>query len=61
MNFDNIVAEIQQKYERERGKSEREKFLNFDNDATEIPAAQIPCPTARVCSVLQVRVPEKKN
>ena len=43
MNFGNSVAEIQQKYERER-KSGREKILNFGNYITEIiteiPAAQ---------------------
>ena len=35
VNFGNGVAEIQQKYERERG---REKILNFGNVITEIPA-----------------------
>ena len=51
MNFGNTVAEIQQKYERERGKSGREKILNFSNGVTEIPAAQISCPSVS-CGVL---------
>ena len=38
MNFGNGVVEIQQKYERERKKSGREKILNFGNHITEIPA-----------------------
>ena len=39
MNFGYGVAEIQQKYERER-KSGREKILNFGNVITEILAAR---------------------
>ena len=47
VNFGNGVAEIQQKYEREREKvgerkrkSGREKILNFGNHINEIPVAQ---------------------
>ena len=39
VNFGNGIAEIQQKYEREREKG-REKILNFSNHITEIPIAQ---------------------
>ena len=39
MNFSNIVAKIQQKYEREREKV-GEKILNFGNHVTEILVAQ---------------------
>ena len=39
VNFGNGVAEIQQKYERER-KSGWEKILNFGNHITEIPITQ---------------------
>ena len=39
VNFDNGVAEIQQKYEREREKVEERKSRNFSNHITEIPAA----------------------
>ena len=39
MNFNNGVAEIQQKYEKEREKV-REKILNFSNHITKIPAAE---------------------
>ena len=38
MNFGNTVAEIQQKYEREREKVG--EILNFGNVITEIPAAR---------------------
>ena len=40
MNFNNGVAEIQQKYEKEREKV-REKILNFSNHITKIPTAEI--------------------
>ena len=51
VNFGNMVAEIQQKYERER---EREKvrereYMNFDNVITEISADRSACPS--VCAV----------
>ena len=59
MNFGNIVAEIQQKYERERGKSGREKILNFGNGVTEILAAQIPYPS--VSCARSVSAPKKKK
>ena len=39
VNFGNGVAEIQQKYEREK-KSGRKKILNFSNHVFEIPVAQ---------------------
>ena len=59
MNFSNNVGEIQQKYERERGKRGREKILNFGNGVTKIPAAQIPCPS--VSCARSVSAPKKKK
>ena len=38
VNFGNGIAEIQQKYGREK-KSGREKILNFSNHITKIPIA----------------------
>ena len=54
VNFSSGVAEIQQKYEREREKV-REKILNFRNHITEIIAAQTCWPTGcEVCSKCEV-------
>ena len=44
VNFGNIVAKIQQKYEREREKVGEKECKNFDNVIIEIP-------TARVCEL----------
>ena len=49
MNFGNTVAEIQQKYERERGKVGERECMNFGNVITEIPAARLTCPS--VCAM----------
>ena len=49
MNFSNTVAEIQQKYEREREKVEERECMNFDNVITEIPIARSACPS--VCAM----------
>ena len=49
MNFGNIVAEIQQKYEREREKVGERECMNFRNVITEIPVAQSACPS--VCAL----------
>ena len=38
MNFGNTVAEIQQKYEREKEKVGERECMNFGNVITEIPA-----------------------
>ena len=46
MNFGNIVAEIQQKYETEREKVGERKRMNFGNVITEIPATRSTCPSA---------------
>ena len=58
VNFGNGVAEIQQKYERKR-KSGREKFLNFGNHITEIPAAQT-CWSKTNCGNDIAEIGEKK-
>ena len=51
MNFSNAVAEIQQKYEREREEVEERKCMNFGNVITEIPATRSACPSVYVvCS-----------
>ena len=51
MNFGNTVAEIQQKYEREREKVGEKECKNFDNVIIEIPAARSACPSVWVvCS-----------
>ena len=49
MNFGNTVAEIQQKYERERGKVRERECMNFGNVITEIPATRLAC--SSVCAV----------
>ena len=49
MNFGNIIAEIQQKYEREREKVRERECMNFGNVITEIPATRSACPS--VCAV----------
>ena len=49
MNFGNTIAEIQQKYEREREKVGERECMNFGNVITEIPAAQSIC--LSVCAV----------
>ena len=49
MNFGNIVAVIQQKYEREREKVGERECMNFGNVITEIPAARLAC--SSVCVV----------
>ena len=61
VNFGNTIAEIQQKYEREREKvGEREReCMNFDNVITEIPAAQSVC--LSVCAVCSKWDVLKKN
>ena len=41
VNFGNTVAEIQQKYEREREKVGEKECKNFDNVIIEIPAAWV--------------------
>ena len=45
MNFGNTVAEIQQKYEREREKVGERECMNFSNVITEIPIARSACPS----------------
>ena len=45
MNFGNIIAEIQQKYEREREKVRERECMNFGNVITEITAARSACPS----------------
>ena len=60
MNFGNSVAEIQQKYEREREKVGERECMNFGNVITEIPAAWSAC--SSVCAVcLNWDVPKKKK
>ena len=49
MNFGNTVAEIQQKYERERQKVGERECMNFGNVITKIPAARSAYPS--VCVV----------
>ena len=49
VNFGNTVAEIQQKYEREREKVGERECMNFGNVITKIPAAWSACPS--VCAV----------
>ena len=59
VNFGNTVAEIQQKYERERENVGERECMNFDNVITEIPAARLTCPSmCAVCSKWDVL---KKN
>ena len=43
VNFGNTVAEIQQKYEREREKVGERECMNFGNVITEIPATWSAC------------------
>ena len=45
VNFGNIIAEIQQKYEREREKVRERECMNFGNVITEITAALSACPS----------------
>ena len=52
MNFSNGVAEIQQKYEREREKSWREKILNFGNHIIKILLPKLADRMARSVLVL---------
>ena len=49
MNFGNSIAEIQQKYEREREKMGEREYMNFCNVITEIHAARSAYPS--VCAV----------
>ena len=49
MNFSNTVAEIQQKYEREREKVRERECMNFDNVIIEILTARSVYPS--VCAV----------
>ena len=49
MNFGNTIAEIQQKYEREREKVGERECMNFGNVIIEIPATRSACPS--VCAV----------
>ena len=61
MNFGNTVAEIQQKYEREREKVGERECMNFSNVITEIPTAQSACPSVwAVCLKWDV-LKKKKN
>ena len=51
VNFGNTVAEIQQKYEREREKVGERECMNFGNLIIEIPVARLAYPSAcGVCS-----------
>ena len=50
MNFGNIIAVIQQKYEREREKVGERECMNFANVITEIPAARLACSSVCVVS-----------
>ena len=59
VNFGNTVVEIQQKYEREREKVGERECMNFSNVITEIPAAQLACPS--VCAVCSKWDVLKKN
>ena len=60
VNFGNTVAEIQQKYEREREKVGERECMNFGNVITKIPAAWSACPSVcAVCSKWDVL--KKKN
>ena len=58
VNFDNSVAEIQQKYERKR-KIWREKILNFGNHITQISIAQTYWPKTN-CGNVIVEIGGKK-
>ena len=49
MNVGNTVAEIQQKYEREREKVGERECMYFGNVITEIPSARSTC--SSVCAV----------
>ena len=61
MNFGNTVAEIQQKYEREREKVEERECMNFGNVITEIPATRSACPSVcAMCSKWDVLIKKKK-
>ena len=59
MNFGNTIAEIQQKYEREREKVGERECMNFGNVITEIPAVQSVC--LSVCAVCSKWDVLKKN
>ena len=59
MNFSTGVAEIQQKYEREKEKVGERECMNFGNVITEIPAAQSVC--LSVCAVCSKWDVLKKN
>ena len=62
MNFGNTVAEIQQKYEREREKVGERECMNFGNVITKIPAARSACPSVCVvCSKWDVLKKKKKK
>ena len=49
VNLGNTIAEIQQKYEREREKEGERECMNFGNVITEIPIVRSTCPS--VCAV----------
>ena len=57
VNFGNGVAEIQQKYEREREKV-GEKILNFGNVITEIPATRTTCPCSKKKPIVAMPLPK---
>ena len=62
MNISNTIAEIQQKYEREREKVGERECMNFGNVITEIPATRSAClSVCAVCSKWDVLKKEKKN
>ena len=62
MNFGNTVAEIQQKYEREREKAGERECMNFSNVITEIPTARSACPSVwAVCLKWDVLKKKKSN
>ena len=58
VNFGNTVAEIQQKYEREREKVGERECMNFGNVITEILAARSACPS--VCAIAKIGEEKKK-
>ena len=58
MNFGDTVAEIQQKYEREREKAGERKCMNFGNVITKIPAARSAYPSVCACSKCEVLKPK---
>ena len=62
MNISNTIAEIQQKYEREREKVGERECMNFGNVITEIPATRSVCPcVCAVCSKWDVLKKKKTN